>query len=63
MKARSLIKFKDLKEPNDIHFGIVFDDDRVLCLCCGEWVDPNSYEIIEDYNGFEYVEETLEEYF
>lgn len=63
MEARSLIKFKDLDEPDDIHFGIIFNDDRILCLCCGGWVELGHYEIIEDYNGFEYLEETLKEYF
>lgn len=26
-------------------------------------LEPGHYEIIEDYNGFEYLEETLKEYF
>lgn len=30
-------------------------------LCCGGWVPLGEYEIIEDYNGFEYVEESLME--
>lgn len=34
------------------------------CACAvAGGVEPEHYEIIEDYNGFEYLEETLEEYF
>ncbi len=63
MQARSLVKFRDVRLPDNINFGIIFDNDWVLCFCCGSWFKPDEYEIVEDYNGFEYLEETLEEYF
>jgi hypothetical protein len=60
-EAAGIVRFRDLKEPTDEHMGILFGDGKILCLCCGGWVPLGEYEIIEDYNGFEYVEESLME--
>lgn len=60
-EAVGIVRFRDLKEPNDEHMGILFGDGKVLCLCCGGWISLEGYEIIEDYKGFEYVEESLTE--
>lgn len=60
-EAAGVVRFRDLKEPTDEHMGILFRDGKTLCLCCGGWVPLEEYEIIEDYNGFEYVEESLME--
>ena len=64
MEALSLIRFKDKQETNSPeHFGIKFDDGRVLCFCCGGWIYPGGYEILEDYKGFSYLDDTLKEYY
>lgn len=62
--AVSLVRFRDKSEEiPDEHFGILFDNGFILCFCCGGYVEPENCEIIENYNGFEYLEETLEEHF
>lgn len=62
--AVSLVKFRDtLEENSDEHFGILFDDGYILCFCCGGCVEPEDYEIIENYNGFAYLDETLKEHY
>lgn len=63
-KAISLVKFRDTLEDNaPEHFGILFDNGFILCFCCGGCVEPEDYEIIEDYKGFAYLDETLKEYY
>ena len=62
--AVSLVKFRDtLEENSDEHFGILFDNGFILCFCCGGYVEPEDYEIIENYNGFEYLDETLKNHY
>jgi len=62
--AVSLVRFRDtLEENSDEHFGILFNDGVILCFCCGGTVEPEDYEIIENYNGFAYLDETLKEHF
>lgn len=63
-KAISLVLFHDTLEDEPVnHYGIFFDNGFILCLCCGGYVEPEDYEIIEDYNGFAYIDETLKQYF
>lgn len=62
--AVSLVLFRDLLEENsDSHYGILFANGFVLCLCCGGCVEPGEYEIIENFNGFAYLDETLKLYY
>ena len=62
--AVSLVKFRDtLEENSDEHFGILFDNGFILCFCCGGYVEPEDYEIIENYNGFAYLDETLKNHY
>lgn len=59
-KAISLVLFRDnLEENAEEHYGILFDNGNVLCLCCGGIVEPDDYEIIKNFNGFAYLDETL----
>ena len=63
-KAESLVRFRDtLEDQSDEHFGIIFDNGYVLCLCCGGCLEPDDYEIIENFHGFAYVDETLKSYY
>lgn len=64
-KAKTLVKFRDTFEENSTeHFGILFENGWILCLCCGGWLEePEDYEILEDFNGFAYLDDTLKEYF
>lgn len=62
--AVSLVKFRDTLEENSAeHFGILFDNGFILCFCCGGYVEPEDYEIIEDYKGFAYLDDTLKQYY
>jgi hypothetical protein len=58
--AVSLVRFRDTLEDNsEEHFGVLFENGFILCFCCGGYVEPEDYEIIENYNGFAYLDETL----
>ena len=62
--AISLVRFKDLLEENaDEHFGILFENGFILCLCCGGCLEPEDYEILEDFKGFAYLDDTLKQYY
>jgi len=62
--AVSLVKFRDTLEENSTeHFGILFDNGFILCFCCGGYIEPEDYEIIENHNGFAYLDETLKEHY
>lgn len=63
-KAIGLVLFHDLlEEHSDNHYGILFENGFILCLCCGGYVEPEDYEIIENFNGFAYVDETLKNHY
>lgn len=63
-KAVSLVLFHDMLEDESAnHYGILFDNGFILCLCCGGYVEPEDYEILENYNGFAYLDETLQQYY
>lgn len=63
-KAIGLVLFHDLLEENsDNHYGILFENGFILCLCCGGYLEPEDYEIIENFNGFPYLDETLKEHY
>lgn len=62
--AVSLVRFRDTLEDNsEEHFGILFENGVILCFCCGGYVEPEDYEIIENYNGFAYLDETLKQHY
>ena len=42
----NLVLFKDLSEDEPVEeYGILLEDDTILCLCCGGILD--NYEILE----------------
>lgn len=44
-----LVAFRDTLEDNaDVHYGILMDDDTILCLCCLGIIEEDDYEIVED---------------
>lgn len=62
--AVSLVRFRDTLEDNsEEHFGVLFENGFILCFCCGGYVEPEDYEIIENYNGFAYLDETLKQHY
>lgn len=62
--AVSLVRFRDTLEDNsEEHFGILFENGFILCFCCVGYVEPEDYEIIENYNGFAYLDETLKQHY
>lgn len=43
-----LVYFRDTLEDNsEPQFGIVLDDEHILCLCCGGIIEKGEYEILE----------------
>ena len=62
--AKCLVLFHDTLEDNsDNHYGILFENGFIMCLCCGGYVEPEDYEIIEEFEGFEYLDDTLKEHY
>lgn len=62
--AVCLVRFIDtIEESSEEHFGILFDNGFILCLCCGSYIEPEEYKIIEKYHGFKYLDETLKNYY
>jgi hypothetical protein len=44
-----LVLFKDLLEEDATpEYGIVLDDNTILCLCCYGIIEEEDYEILED---------------
>ncbi len=63
-RAISLVRFRDtLEENSDDHFGILFENGFILCFCCGGYVEPEDYEILENYEGFAYLDDTLKQHY
>lgn len=62
-KAKSLVLFVDnLEDDATPHYGILFDNGFILCLCCGGYVEPEDYEILKDFKCFAYIDKTLKEH-
>lgn len=63
-KAKCLVVFNDtLEKSSDNHYGILFENGFILCLCCGGYLEPEDYEIIEKFDGFAYLDDTLKEHY
>ena len=61
--AKCLVRFRDTQEDAEVHFGILFENGFILCLCCKGYLEPEDYEIVEQYDGFTYLDETLQQYY
>lgn len=61
MKGSCLVKFKNLleEECEDTKFGILLEDNTVLCLCCGGTFEEEDYKIIEKYIGYPWLIENF----
>lgn len=61
--AIKVVYFCDTLEGNSIpNFGILFNNKYILCLCCGSWIKPGDYEIIEEIDDFNSINETLKKW-
>lgn len=45
-----------IEEDNDQReqYGILLDDENILCLCCGSIVEKDEYEIIQEHKWFNF---------
>ena len=51
MGTVKLVRFVDtLENDAEEHFGILFEDGNILCLCCGGTVEKGDYEIREEFD-------------
>ena len=58
-KAIKVVLFADTLEENaEKHYGILFENGFILCFCCGGYIEPEDYIIIE-YCDLDKVDETL----
>ncbi len=53
-----VVLFADPLEGTEKHYGVLFENGFILCFCCGGYIEPEDYIIIEhcDWNK---VDETL----
>ena len=61
-----LVRFVDTVEGDaEVHFGILFENGDILCLCCGGTVEKGDYEIREEFDSdcWSVVDNTLAEEF
>lgn len=62
--AISVVKFIDKSDKSSKErFGVLFDNGFILCFCCGGYVEPENYEIIEETYDFRHLHETLKKYY
>jgi len=57
-KAIDVVLFADRLEGTEKHYGVLFENGFILCFCCGGYIDPEDYIIIE-YCDWDKVDETL----
>jgi len=58
-KATEVVLFADTLEENaEKHYGILFENGFILCFCCGGYIEPGDYIIIE-HCDWDNVDETL----
>jgi hypothetical protein len=58
-KATEVVLFADTLEENaEKHYGILFENGFILCFCCGGYIEPGDYIIIE-HCDWDKVDETL----
>lgn len=53
--ANKLVYFRDTLEDNsEPQFGIMLDDEHLLCLCCGGILEKGDYEILRSHKWFDF---------
>jgi len=57
-KATGVVLFADCLEGTKKHYGILFENGFILCFCCGSYIEPGGFIIIE-YCDWDKVDETL----
>ena len=57
-KAIAIVLFADRLKGTEKHYGVLFENGFILCFCCGGYIDPEDYIIIE-YCDWDKVDETL----
>jgi hypothetical protein len=46
IKMNKLVYFQNMSD-NEPQYGIMLDNENILCLCCGGIVEKGEYEILE----------------
>lgn len=47
-KGKQLIIFSDIFDDDPVpQFGILFENGWVMCLCCGSYMEPDEFDILE----------------
>lgn len=64
MFATQIVRFNcTIDTPPSEHYGLLLNDDRIICLCCGSFIPKDAYEIIERHSNIAQAETALEKYF
>lgn len=57
-KTIKVVLFADtLEESAEKYYGILFENDLILCFCCGGYIEPEDYII--EYCDWDKVDEAL----
>jgi len=56
--AKEIVVFTDTLEKTEKHYGVLFANGFILCFCCGGYIEPEDYIIIE-HCDWDKVDETL----
>jgi len=57
-KAKEVVLFADPLEGTEKHYGVLFENGFILCFCCGGYIEPEDYIIIE-HCDWDKVDKTL----
>ena len=57
-KATGVVLFSDRLKGTEKHYGILFENGFIFCFCCGGYIEPEDYIIVE-YCDLDKVDETL----
>lgn len=58
----ALVKFIDTLEENaEVHFGVLLDNNNIVCMCCGCIEEEGDYEIVNEFSDdcWYYVDQAL----
>ena len=62
VKGVTIVYFYD-KKLNEKHTGVLLNNNKIICLCCGGVVEPSEYTILMNNRGFAYVDDILKQEF
>ena len=57
-KVMDIVLFANSSDVTEKHYGVLFENGFILCFCCGGYIYPEDYIII-NHCDWDKVDETL----